>query len=301
LSPRVKSPPTAIVSDALQYKHMDELFVYEYGSGDDAVVLLHGLVETHKYWTPLLPFLNEKRFRYVIPDLLGHGRSPKPRDEGYNVDSHLRYLMRDVFDGWSRSGQAPVKRIKGPARVIGHGVGAILALEIASRSPDRISQLILIGLPYFHDKYAARDAFTFPLEHVWFYSYLVCLISVNFCRYSRYVSAPLLSRLNKKPPALLSDYMKHARAHAVYRTYLYCIVHHRLDGAARNIRELSYIPIHLIHPSSADALTPLSSAQDFFRRYSGFTELAVFSEDGDLVSFHTKKLAEYLNRELMKL
>lgn len=94
--------------------------------------------------------------------------------------------------------------------------------------------------------------------------------------------------------------MKNARAHALYRTYLYCIVHHRLDGAARNIRELSCLPLHIIHPHSDDARTPLSAAQDFFKRYSDFTELAVFSEEGDLVQFHTKKLAEHLNRELME-
>lgn len=103
----------------------------------------------------MLKHLNQKNFKYICPDLLGHGRSPKPRHEGYNVDSHLRYILRysvsivgdrliarsDVFEGWTRKGEAYVKRVKGPVRIIGHGVGATLALEIASRCPDRVAQV----------------------------------------------------------------------------------------------------------------------------------------------------------------
>ena len=52
------------------------------GSGDDLLMLLHGLGATGAVWEPLLPLVHG---RWVAPDLRGHGRSLAAPPYGYAV------------------------------------------------------------------------------------------------------------------------------------------------------------------------------------------------------------------------
>jgi len=80
----------------------DSLYVWEKGEGEEEVVLLHGLASTFKYWLCLIPYLNQRKYHYVAPDLLGHGRSPKGHHLSYDIDTHLYYIYRDVLDSGTR-------------------------------------------------------------------------------------------------------------------------------------------------------------------------------------------------------
>lgn len=92
--------------------------------------------------------------------------------------------------------------------------------------------------------------------------------------------------------------MRSASFMPLYLTYLYCIVYHRLDGAAENIRKLSKLPVQLIHPHGDDACVPLSCARNFFANYADFTELTVFKHENDLVVNHPREIADHVNRIL---
>ena len=50
------------------------------GSGDQVVVLLHGITSTAEAWREVMPRLAE-RYTVIAPDLIGHGRSAKPRGD----------------------------------------------------------------------------------------------------------------------------------------------------------------------------------------------------------------------------
>jgi pimeloyl-ACP methyl ester carboxylesterase len=89
------------------------------GSGTRAILLLHGLGATAGVWAGVLPLLDQHRMgRWIAPDLGGHGRSDaQPRYSVGSLAAELAELIRDEPEVW----------------VVGHSLGAYLALALASR------------------------------------------------------------------------------------------------------------------------------------------------------------------------
>lgn len=95
------------------------------------MVLLHGLGATKLSLLPIVRPLAE-RHRVIVPDLPGHGESPKPRVE-YTpqfYESVVSKLIGRLDDG--------------PAILIGNSMGGRIALEVAMRKPERVAGLILL-------------------------------------------------------------------------------------------------------------------------------------------------------------
>ncbi|WP_137292227.1 alpha/beta fold hydrolase [Nocardioides dongxiaopingii] len=101
------------------------------GSGP-ALLLLHGLGCDHTTWSPVLDDLAE-HFTVVAPDLLGHGRSAKPRAD-YSVGGYANG-MRDLLT---------VLGID-KATVVGHSFGGGVALQFAYQFPERTERLMLVA------------------------------------------------------------------------------------------------------------------------------------------------------------
>jgi pimeloyl-ACP methyl ester carboxylesterase len=101
----------------------------EQGSGEP-VVFIHGGAVDGRFFDPLLPHLTD-RFRIIRVDLWGHGRSPD-RDEPFTLDS----FARDVAEVIERVAQ-------GRAHVVGHSIGAVVALTLALARPDVVDRLVL--------------------------------------------------------------------------------------------------------------------------------------------------------------
>lgn len=113
-----------------------ELGVAECGPGDGATVLaIHGITASSRAWLALARQL--PGVRLVAPDLRGRGRSgglPGP----FGLDQHradLRLLLDDV--GADR------------VTVVGHSMGAFVAILLAASEPDRVAELVLVdgGFP----------------------------------------------------------------------------------------------------------------------------------------------------------
>jgi 3-oxoadipate enol-lactonase len=103
------------------------------------VLFLHGIGGSGRYWRQLAQVSDG--YRAVAPDLLGFGRSPWPEDSAYDVDAHLDALLP----------VAPPRSV-----VVAHSTGAVLAVALASRHPERVEQLLLIGAPLYEDVAQAR-------------------------------------------------------------------------------------------------------------------------------------------------
>jgi pimeloyl-ACP methyl ester carboxylesterase len=101
------------------------------GSGP-AVLLLHGLGCDHTTWLPVMTSLS-RRYTVVAPDLLGHGRSDKPRAD-YSVGGYANG-MRDLLTvlGIDR------------ATVVGHSFGGGVAMQFAYQFPERTERLVLVA------------------------------------------------------------------------------------------------------------------------------------------------------------
>jgi pimeloyl-ACP methyl ester carboxylesterase len=104
-----------------------------YGEGDHVIVLIHGLLMNRRMFERLGPALPERGNRAICVDLLGHGRSDRPED--------LRLYSMPLF---ARQVAALLDHLElGSAVVGGTSLGANVALELASRQPERASGLFL--------------------------------------------------------------------------------------------------------------------------------------------------------------
>ena len=96
-----------------------------------ALLLIHGIGDSSDSWRPVLKELS-KTYTVIAPDLLGHGRSEKPRAD-YSVAAYANG-MRDLLS------VLDVDR----ATVVGHSLGGGVAAQFAYQFPDRCERLVLV-------------------------------------------------------------------------------------------------------------------------------------------------------------
>ncbi len=101
------------------------------GSGP-ALLLIHGIGDSSDTWRPVVEQLAE-HYTVIAPDLLGHGRSEKPRAD-YSVAGFANG-MRDLLS---------VLEV-GRVTVVGHSLGGGVAAQFAYQFPDRCERLVLVG------------------------------------------------------------------------------------------------------------------------------------------------------------
>jgi pimeloyl-ACP methyl ester carboxylesterase len=105
----------------------------EYGEGERLLVLVHGLLMNRRMYERLGPALARRGNRVVCVDLLGHGRSDRPADLGLYS---MPLFARQVATLLDHLGEAS-------AVVGGTSLGANVALELATRNPERVRGLFI--------------------------------------------------------------------------------------------------------------------------------------------------------------
>lgn len=103
----------------------------ELGSGEP-LVLLHGLMDSHRTWRRTAPLL-AGRYRLLMPDLPGHGLSGRP-DAPYSLTWHARM----VADWMAAIGVAQ-------AHVCGHSYGGGIAQWMILEQRSRVKRLALVS------------------------------------------------------------------------------------------------------------------------------------------------------------
>ncbi len=117
------------------------------GDGDQAVILLHGLVSTGEVFGAGFDELAIENM-LVVPDLLGFGRSLDDERGEFTVDDHL-----DALDLMAEEVGLFDKRW-----IIGaHSMGSAVALAWANRHQDRVERVICWGAPVYSTPEAARS------------------------------------------------------------------------------------------------------------------------------------------------
>jgi pimeloyl-ACP methyl ester carboxylesterase len=128
------SPQIATEPDGVHIEY------YIYGKGDPAIVLIHGWATDANYWNAQLNPLKAK-YTVVAVDLAGHGASSKNRSDWSmgNYGEDVAIVARKL----------PNQQII----LVGHSMGASVALEAARRIGDRVIGIIAVdalksvGLP----------------------------------------------------------------------------------------------------------------------------------------------------------
>jgi pimeloyl-ACP methyl ester carboxylesterase len=98
--------------------------------GDGTVIAIHGLTANHTCWHPIASLVAPHR-RLIAYDLRGRGDSDKPA-RGYDLAVH----------GADLGGVLDHFRIE-RAIVMGHSLGAGIAVRFAAHHPERVERLVL--------------------------------------------------------------------------------------------------------------------------------------------------------------
>ena len=122
------------------------------------LLLVHGYPQTHAMWHKVAPEL-AKRFKLVIPDLPGYGRSSIPALS----DDHAAYSKRAV-------GNAMVDLMSALGHdrfaLVGHDRGARISYRMALDHPDRLNKVAVLDILPTFDYWQRMDrAFALKIYH----------------------------------------------------------------------------------------------------------------------------------------
>jgi haloalkane dehalogenase len=107
-----------------------EMSYVDVGDGDP-VVFLHGNPTSSYLWRNIIPSIAPLR-RCLAPDLIGMGRSGKPRSHGYRFVDHARYL-----DAWFEA-----VGLTGKVTLVGHDWGGALGFDWAYRHQGAVEAIV---------------------------------------------------------------------------------------------------------------------------------------------------------------
>ncbi|GAB93424.1 putative hydrolase [Gordonia rhizosphera NBRC 16068] len=122
------------------------------GSGP-ALLLIHGIGDNSSTWDDVIPILAQ-HYTVIAPDLLGHGRSEKPRAD-YSVPAFANG-MRDllVVLGYPQ------------VTVVGHSLGGGVAMQFCYQFPRFVERLVLVAAGgVTRDVHPALRLVTTPVAH----------------------------------------------------------------------------------------------------------------------------------------
>lgn len=127
------------------------------GGRGPALLLVHGWMGTWYSWRKVMPALAE-HFTVIAPDMRGYGDSQKPASgyDGLTLKDDLRALVQGL--GHSK------------VTVVGHDMGAPVALLYAAHHPDEVTGLGYLDEPllgYNLDRFTAFRADN-PMPYWWF-------------------------------------------------------------------------------------------------------------------------------------
>lgn len=101
------------------------------------VIMLHGVGLQAEAWCAQIDDLVSAGYRVVAPDMPGHGHSPL-------VPAHTLSQFATLLSGL----------LKEEAVIVGHSMGAMLALTLASMHPDKVAGIIALNAVYRRDEAA---------------------------------------------------------------------------------------------------------------------------------------------------
>ncbi|MCA9343392.1 alpha/beta fold hydrolase [Candidatus Saccharibacteria bacterium] len=134
----------------------NKLFVRQDVGKGDPLVLLHGMFADGSQWDVIAKILS-KDYRVIVVDLLGHGRSPRPKGATYSDKEHVSAL-RSTLESLGATKNSTV---------VGYSMGGAVALAYSSSYPESVEQLYLISTPFYFEpeqmipnKYAGSILFT---------------------------------------------------------------------------------------------------------------------------------------------
>lgn len=109
-----------------------KLFYRTAGTGNQTIVLLHGIPTNSFLWMSILPELAEN-FTVIAPDMLGFGKSGRATREELTLPKQAEHLVAllDALDIDS-------------AHIVGHDLGGGVAQIMAVHHPERVNSFVVL-------------------------------------------------------------------------------------------------------------------------------------------------------------
>jgi len=130
---RLRAVPTGASVARLRYRTVHGYRrAFRMAGNGPAVLLIHGIGDSSDTWASVIPGLAQ-HYRVIVPDLLGHGHSDKPRAD-YSIGGYANG-MRDLLSvlGIDR------------ATLVGHSLGGGIAMQFAYQYPERTERIVLVS------------------------------------------------------------------------------------------------------------------------------------------------------------
>ncbi|MCA9942512.1 MAG: alpha/beta hydrolase [Ardenticatenaceae bacterium] len=112
-----------------------QLIHYEVLGRGQPLIFIHGWVGSWRYWWPSMQALSA-HYRTFAFDLWGFGDSSKS-PECYSLDAYVQMVNQFI----DKMGVAQ------PIILVGHGLGAIVALSYTAQNPKNVAKVATISLP----------------------------------------------------------------------------------------------------------------------------------------------------------
>lgn len=103
----------------------------EWEGGEPSIFCIHGLTANCRCWDGMAESLSPAH-RVLAVDLRGRGLSDAP-DSGYSIEHHCQDL-KQVMHTWNMK----------PVVLMGHSLGAAIALAFAASFPERVRAVVLV-------------------------------------------------------------------------------------------------------------------------------------------------------------
>lgn len=251
------------------------------GSDRPTILLIHGMAGSADTWREVIEPLS-RHYRVIAPDLLGHGRSAKPRHD-YSLGSFAS-MLRDLL------ATLGVDR----ATIVGQSLGGGVAMQFAYQYPERCERLILVnsgGLgrevsPVLRALALPGSEYTLPLLFPPFAA--SAGNAVSRWLYDRGIRAPSIAEQWRGYVSLTRGDNRHSFVHT-----LRAVVDH--GGQTVSALDRLYLAEHvptLIIWGERDRIIPVSHAHDAHAAISG-SELVIFDECGHFP--HTEQPGRFVD------
>lgn len=229
------------------------------GSGENKLVLLHGLTGSLNYWKRNLESIS-KTHSLLLIDLLGFGESPKPRSD-YSISVQLQALELVL----NKEGFNDGKTI-----IAGHSMGAIISLALLEKHRHWFKSGVFISIPVYKD----ADEFKKVMST---HSFVDRISTSKFSKYICMIHPIFMSRAFK-PDNLTDEVYEDAKKHhwqSYYFSLKRIILKTNLYAMARKIKDKDVLFIH----GEKDTTAPLENALKLSREFKNAQ--IITSSEGD--------------------
>ncbi|MEL6552941.1 MAG: alpha/beta fold hydrolase [Cyanobacteria bacterium J06621_11] len=177
------------------------------------LLLIHGAGSSLEQWRENLTEFAKERPVYAL-DLLGFGGSQKVATE---LSSDL--WVEQVADFWQTF-------LRKPMFLMGHSLGALVALQTATSYPQQVSRLIMLTLPAAREELGGAAANVGAVVEGWFATPLFVRPLFRFVR-QRWLIRTALRAIAQKPEkvdtALVDSFVRPTRDRGAARMFCYLV------------------------------------------------------------------------------